>query len=238
MNNLRKFSTEADYSAATLNYPAVSWVTATDNVYFNKTAPTPTMNGDIKATYSVKYASQPMILINQEGTGSGSGSGSGGAAFTPTQMWVDGVEVTPSASYTFSTTGNHIVEFELGDGVNSIPQNAFGYAGSGIESLISVEIGNDITSIGDSAFRNCGFLTSCTISSGVTYIGESAFNCRDLASITCYALTPPTLGMDVFSDSQIGWGSGIIYVPSASVSTYQNNSYWTDYSSQIQAIQE
>ena len=236
MNNLRKFSTEADYSAATLNYPAVSWVTSTDNVYFNKTEPTPTMNGDIKATYSVTGTSQPMILINQEG--SGSGSGSGGAAFTPTQMWVDGVEVTPSASYTFSTTGNHIVEFELGDGVNSIPQNAFGDGGSGINSLISVEIGNDITSIGDSAFRNCGFLTSCTISSGVTYIGESAFNCIDLASITCYALTPPTLGMDVFSDSPIGWGSGIIYVPSASVSTYQNNRYWTDYSSQIQAIQE
>lgn len=39
MNNLKKFATEADYSAATLNYPAVSWVTATDNVHFNKTAP-------------------------------------------------------------------------------------------------------------------------------------------------------------------------------------------------------
>ena len=39
MNNLKKFSTEADYSAATLNYPAVSWVTATDNVHFDKSAP-------------------------------------------------------------------------------------------------------------------------------------------------------------------------------------------------------
>lgn len=41
MNNLKKFATEADYSAATLNYPAVSWVTATDNVHFDKSAPTP-----------------------------------------------------------------------------------------------------------------------------------------------------------------------------------------------------
>jgi len=39
MNNLKKFSTEAEYTAATLNYPAVSWVTATDNVHFDKTAP-------------------------------------------------------------------------------------------------------------------------------------------------------------------------------------------------------
>lgn len=39
MNNLKKFATEAEYTAATLNYPAVSWVTATDNVHFDKTAP-------------------------------------------------------------------------------------------------------------------------------------------------------------------------------------------------------
>lgn len=38
MNNLRKFATEADYSAATLNYPAVSWVTGTDIVHFDKTS--------------------------------------------------------------------------------------------------------------------------------------------------------------------------------------------------------
>ncbi len=41
MNNLKKFATEAEYTAATLNYPAVSWVTATDNVHFDKSVPTP-----------------------------------------------------------------------------------------------------------------------------------------------------------------------------------------------------
>ena len=39
MNNLRKFSTEADYTAATLNYPAVSWVVSGDTVHFDKAAP-------------------------------------------------------------------------------------------------------------------------------------------------------------------------------------------------------
>lgn len=39
MNNLKKFATEAEYQAASLNYPAVSWVTATDNVHFDKSAP-------------------------------------------------------------------------------------------------------------------------------------------------------------------------------------------------------
>ena len=44
MNNLKRFNTEAEYQQASLNYPAVSWVTATDNVHFDKSAPTPTNN--------------------------------------------------------------------------------------------------------------------------------------------------------------------------------------------------
>ena len=47
MNNLKRFNTEADYSAATLNYPAVSWVTATDNVHFDKSGSTPTVNDKV-----------------------------------------------------------------------------------------------------------------------------------------------------------------------------------------------
>lgn len=46
-NNLKKFTTEAEYTAATLNYPAVSWVTATDNVHFDKSAPAPTVNDKV-----------------------------------------------------------------------------------------------------------------------------------------------------------------------------------------------
>ena len=45
-NNLRKFSTEADYTSATLNYPAVSWVVSGDTVHFDKSAPTPPVAND------------------------------------------------------------------------------------------------------------------------------------------------------------------------------------------------
>ena len=38
-HNLKKFNSEADYNAAELNYPAVSWVTGTDAVHFDKAAP-------------------------------------------------------------------------------------------------------------------------------------------------------------------------------------------------------
>lgn len=47
MNNLRKFATEADYSAATLNYPAVSWVVSGDTVHFDKSGSTPTVNDKV-----------------------------------------------------------------------------------------------------------------------------------------------------------------------------------------------
>lgn len=39
-NNLRKFTTEAEYSAATLSYPAVSWVTSGDTLHYDLRAVT------------------------------------------------------------------------------------------------------------------------------------------------------------------------------------------------------
>lgn len=52
-------------------------------------------------------------------------------------------------------------------------------------NLVSLEIGDCVTSIGDYAFTSCSGLTSCTIGSDVTSIGEMAFrNCNSLTSIT------------------------------------------------------
>ena len=53
MNNLRKFATEADYSAATLNYPAVSWVVSGDTVHFDKTSTVPpVVNTKVKLAFT------------------------------------------------------------------------------------------------------------------------------------------------------------------------------------------
>lgn len=39
MRNLRKFNTEAEYSAATLNYPSVAWIVSGDSFHYDKSEP-------------------------------------------------------------------------------------------------------------------------------------------------------------------------------------------------------
>lgn len=68
----------------------------------------------------------------------------------------------------------------------------------------------------------------------VTQIGDMAFNyCRRLASITCLAATPPTLGRSVFRSSTAGF---TIKVPAASVAAYKAADGWKDYASYIVAM--
>ncbi|MBR5327822.1 MAG: leucine-rich repeat domain-containing protein, partial [Paludibacteraceae bacterium] len=88
---------------------------------------------------------------------------------------------------------------------------AFSYC----DSLISVTIGNSVTSIGDKAFYDCSSLTSVTIPNSVTSIGSRAFSyCDSLISVTignsvtsigdkafydCSSLTSVTIGNSVTS---------------------------------------
>ena len=62
MNNLKKFETEADYSAATLNYPAVSWVVSGDTVHFDKSGATPSVNDKIMMAFSSDRTGNDIIL--------------------------------------------------------------------------------------------------------------------------------------------------------------------------------
>ena len=57
---------------------------------------------------------------------------------------------------------------------------------NGFASYITkVRIGNNVTTIGDEAFKGCSGMTGISIGSGVTSIGESAFSsCAALTSIT------------------------------------------------------
>ena len=73
-----------------------------------------------------------------------------------------------SSDYSYSPK---ITSVTIGDNVTSIGGSAF----SGCSSLTSVTIGNSVTSIGYDAFYNCSSLTSVTIPESVTRIGGDAF---------------------------------------------------------------
>jgi hypothetical protein len=70
-----------------------------------------------------------------------------------------------------------------------------------------------------------------TIPATVTEIKNLAFYCVGLASLTCRAVTPPTLGDPMFQSTQF-----VIKVPSASVAAYKAASGWSAYADKITAM--
>ena len=100
------------------------------------------------------------------------------------------------------------------------------------ENLISVKLPENITAIGNTFFQNCTSLTEITIPSKVASIDYYAFkNCTNLSCIYCKNETPPTLGNNVFQQSN---AISKIYVPTTSVDTYKAANGWKDYADKIE----
>lgn len=262
MDNLRRFDTYADYSAATLNYPAVSWIVSGNTVAFDAAF------GGLTVYYNNYIGGSEVTLFNAGGSsssesgGGSSESGSGGGGM-PLRMIIDGVEETPINTWRFETAGEHIVQYTfednvipsmflnnddsvfgdfavtkiiIGDDITGIPDD-YADNGKGVFAgngeLTSVTISDSVTSIGKWAFNNCGGLESVTIPSGIANIGDGAFfNCGQLQSVTILAPTPPVFGFNPFGEP---FGPSFpIYVPADSVSDYQDA--LIDYAGRIQAI--
>ena len=116
-----------------------------------------------------------------------------------------------------------LTSITIPNSVKSIGSSAFS-----ICRLKSVTIPNSVTNIGSSAFSGCLNLTSVTIGESVTSIGSSAFyDCPWITSITCKAITPPTLGKDAFR----GLSNTIpVYVPCGLEDTYKFADGWNSFS--------
>lgn len=90
-----------------------------------------------------------------------------------------------------------------------------------LNALTDINIGSGVTSIGNGAFNGCYSLASVTIPSGVTSIGSNAFNgCHGLGFIKFASSTPPTVSAsNTFSNIP---SDCVIYTPALVLNLYMN----------------
>lgn len=143
MDNLKKFATEADYSAATLNYPAVSWVVSGDTVHFDKTAPAVPNDKVMFVTNGDGSGGSELVLYNC-GSSSAEGSIEG--------ITIDDVEVTPITCVTdseYDASQVYTVKYDLGEatGVDDWFSGDLGIAGASEAATIDILYPSQITEI-------------------------------------------------------------------------------------------
>ena len=102
-------------------------------------------------------------------------------------------------SFNYSTPWRYSVvkRIIIGDSVTTIGNSAF----RDCRTLTSVTIPNSIKTIGDEAFLDCSSLTSVTIPNSVTTIGDEAF--RDCSSLTSVTIgnSVTTIGANAFDNT-------------------------------------
>ena len=116
-------------------------------------------------------------------------------------------------------------DIQLGSCATEIGAGAF----SGFTNISEVELPENLTTIGYSAFANSS-LTKVTIPSGVTSIGKDAFKAETSNrryTVVMDGTTPPTLGSGAFSKTYLN----NIYVPEEAYNDYVQA--WPDYSDYI-----
>lgn len=95
------------------------------------------------------------------------------------RMMVDGKEVSPSTSYLFEQTGEHIIRFSFKEYINSgtvvakyhIPELGFGH----VADVVSITVPEGYTLFRNQVFTNCSKLTSVSMPSTLTSIGYNTF---------------------------------------------------------------
>lgn len=90
---------------------------------------------------------------------------------------------------------NNLLSVSMGDNVTSMGISAF----AGCSNLSSIRLSENLKTIGDGAFMPCGRLKSISLPKSVTSVGVSAFGgCTSLEAIYSYNPVPPKLelGLD------------------------------------------
>ena len=104
--------------------------------------------------------------------------------------------------------------------------------GNEIKKLIIPE---NVKGIGDNAFNNCSGLTSVTIGSGVTSIGNKAFDGVDIPTVVSLIENPFTITGKTSSTrtfTQNTFNNATLYVPKGTIDKYKATNGWKDLVSQ------
>lgn len=117
------------------------------------------------------------------------------------------------------------VDVVFSDSVTSLPEDVC----SGNTVLTSVTM-NNVTSIGDRAFKECTSLISVDIPSSVTEIGDEAFYyCNNLETVNMYSIHPPLLARDAFMQLPPGITRIITIPQEADLDEWRTAKGWSDY---------
>ena len=105
--------------------------------------------------------------------------------------------------------------------------NDFGIANNYTNcALLDLSRVTGVTAVPSYAFDNT-HLESVYLPSTIESIGQQAFaGCGQLTSLIIYAMTPPTLGSNVFRNVPEGL---VVYVPAAAIAQYQDANGWKDF---------
>lgn len=135
--------------------------------------------------------------------------------------------ITTIGSYAFGYS-NSLPSIKLPSSLTTLNSSFCSYA----HCLQEIDLPSTLQTMGTYCFRESYYLTEVTIPASVTSIGNYCFyNCCGLKEIHVKPTTPPTLG-----GTSVFYGlpsDCTIYVPTASLSTYQSASNWSTFASQM-----
>lgn len=146
----------------------------------------------------------------------------------------DGVLFNKEGTTLVSYMCDNKTEYSVPAGVTTIANGAFNNVGS---TLTDLTIGNDVTTIGngnDLFLRNgASSLEHLTLGSKVESIGNTAFyNCASIRTVTCDALTPPTIPSQwVFS--YYTCNNAELIVPEEATEAYKNANGWSVFANRV-----
>lgn len=113
-------------------------------------------------------------------------------------------------------------DFTISPRTRKIGETAF--AGSGVTTITG---GENLTTIGPSAFQNCSELTALSLGAKVDYIGAYAFGSTQLQEITLQAVQPPYVESTAFGNAAGDvFAECLLRVPAGTRDIYRLHTQW------------